>query len=81
METYAARYAVADMNWIRGLFYSMAYCDYSIQLLRPRHFRERSREPTVLRTDREEVIDPEASVLSDSKGLYDALNTELPQDD
>jgi len=38
-------------------------------------------EPTVLRTDRPEVIDPEVSLLSDSKGLYDALNNELPQDD
>ena len=37
--------------------------------------------PTVLRTDRSNVIDPEASVISDSKGLYDALNNELPQDD
>jgi hypothetical protein len=26
------------------------------------------------------VQDPEVSVLSDSKGLYDALNNELPQD-
>ena len=35
----------------------------------------------MLRTDREEVIDPEVSLVSDSKGLYDALNNELPQDD
>merc|ERR1712015_229401 len=69
------------MNWIRCLFCSMAYADYSIQSLRPKHFPGRSRNPTVLRADREEVIDPEASVLSDSKGLYDALNNELPQDD
>ena len=37
--------------------------------------------PTVLRTDRPEVVDPEVSLLSDNKGLYDALNNELPQDD
>ena len=35
----------------------------------------------MLRTDREEIVDPEVSILSDSKGLYDALNNELPQDD
>ena len=34
-----------------------------------------------MRTERPEVQDPEVSVLSDSKGLYDALNNELPQDD
>ena len=28
-----------------------------------------------------EVQDPEVTVISDSKGLYDALNNELPQDD
>ena len=40
-----------------------------------------SKEPVVLRTDREEIIDPEVSVLSDSKGMYDALNNEVLQDD
>ena len=35
----------------------------------------------MLRTDRPEIIDPEVSLVSDSKGLYDALNNELPQDD
>ena len=37
--------------------------------------------PTVLRTDRAEVIDPFMSLLSDSKNVYDALSNELPQDD
>ena len=49
---------------------------------RPRHFRsEPTRKMTVMRTERPEVQDPEVSMLSDSKGLYDALNNELPQDD
>ena len=47
----------------------------------PSHFALPSSTPTVLRTDREQVQDPDASLLSDSKGLYDALNNELPQDD
>ena len=38
-------------------------------------------QPTVLRADRCEVDDPDVSLLGDSKGLYDALNNELPQDD
>ena len=36
--------------------------------------------PTVLRTDRVEVIDPFMSLLSGSKNVYDAVNNELPQD-
>ena len=35
----------------------------------------------MVRTDRPNIRDPFASVLSDSKGLYDAMNNELPQDD
>ena len=48
---------------------------------RPKHFASLVDQPTVLRTDRLKVIDPDVSLLSDSKGLYDALNNELPQDD
>ena len=81
VETYAASYCCADMNWVRCMFYSALYADFDVFTQRPRHFALISREPTVLRTDRPEVIDPEASLLSDSKGLYDALNNELPQDD
>ena len=35
----------------------------------------------VVRDDRPHIQDPDSSMLSDSKGLYDALNNELPQDD
>eukprot|EP00973_Karenia_brevis_P036450 5025984-Karenia_brevis.AAC.1 len=34
-----------------------------------------------MRTERQEVKDPLCSMISDSKGLYDALNSEWPQDD
>ena len=36
---------------------------------------------TVLRTDRPEIQDPFVTMITDSKGLYDALNNELPQSD
>ena len=81
VETYAASYACADMNWCRCLLYSTLYADYNIVTQRPRHFPPVDTRPTVVRTDRPSVRDPECSVLSDSKGLYDALNNELPQDD
>ena len=81
VETYAASYACADTNWVRCLFYSTAFSDFDLLTQRPKHFLPISSEPTVLRTDRPEVVDPEVSLISDSKGLYDALNNELPQDD
>ena len=39
------------------------------------------RAATVLRTDRPEVQDPLCTLVTDSKGVYGALNNELPQDD
>ena len=48
---------------------------------RPTHKPLPVRGPTVVRSDRPEIRDPDASVLSDSKGMYDAINNELPQDD
>ena len=81
VETYAASYGCADASWVRCILLSMLYSDYDIQIQWPRHRRPPPKCPTVLRTDRVEVIDPFMSLLSDSKGVYDALNNELPQDD
>ena len=81
VETYAASSACADMNWVRCLLYSGLYATFDIMSQQPSHLALPSSAPTVLRTDREVVQDPIASLLCDSKGLYDALNNELPQDD
>ena len=81
VETYAASYASAETNWIRCLLLSILFGDFDIMTQRPRHFPAIEDQPIVLRTDRPEVIDPDVSLLSDSKGLYDALNNELPQGD
>eukprot|EP00973_Karenia_brevis_P015944 2179836-Karenia_brevis.AAC.1 len=48
---------------------------------RPDHWGSIIHGPTVLRTERPEVKDPLCTLIIDSKGLYDALNNELPQDD
>ena len=48
---------------------------------RPRHCHSPPRAATVLRTDRPEVQDPLCTLITDSEGVYDALNNELPQDD
>ncbi len=81
VETYAASASLADGNWVRCVLYSCLYGEYDILSQRPRHWGMPDSAPTVLRTDRSEVVDPEVSLLSDSKGLHDALNNELPQDD
>ena len=81
VETYAASGCCADLNWLRCIFLSSAYSDFDILTQRPRHRVAPDSVPTVLRTDRPTVIDPDVTLISDSKGLYDALNNELPQDD
>ena len=57
------------------------YSDFNIATKFPNHMAVPPKAPTVLRTDRPEVIDPLCNLVSDNKGLYDALNNELPQDD
>ena len=50
-------------------------------LQRPEHWSSPERVATVLRTDRPEVQDPLCALITDSKGVSDALHNELPQDD
>ena len=57
------------------------YSDYNVVSMWPRCIQPPVSGPTVLRSDRTEIIDPFMSLLSASKGLYDALNNEVPQDD
>ena len=80
-ETYAGSYCTADLNWVKCLLWSCFYANYDMLTQRPAHKPLPVRGPTVVRSDRPEIRDPDASVLSDSKGLYDAINNELPQDD
>ena len=80
-ETYAASYASADQNWCRCILLSLIYGDFDIRTSWPASRQPPAKQATVLRTDRPEIIDPFASLVSDSKGVFDALNNELPQDD
>ena len=81
VETYAASYCCADLCWLRCLLYSTMYADYDIVTQRPKHFLPVDQRATVLRSDRPEIIDSEVMIMSDSKGLFDALNNEYTQDD
>ena len=66
---------------MKCLLLSVLYSDYSIVLQPPEHWTSPVRVATVLRTDRSEVQDPCCTLVTDSKGVYDALNNGLPQDD
>ena len=81
METYAASSASAEANWIPCLLQPALFSAFDIFIQWPTHLGVPTRKPTVLRADRAEVVDPYVTIVSDSKGLYDALNSELPQDD
>ncbi len=63
------------------MFLSTVYANFDILTTSPRHFPKVTRTPSVLKTDRPTVVDPQVTLCSDSKGLFDALNNELPQDD
>jgi hypothetical protein len=81
VETYAGSGCCADLNWLRCMFMSTVYANWDILATNPRHFPKVTRTPSVLKTDRPTVVDPQVTLCSDSKGLFDALNNELPQDD
>ena len=81
VETYAGSGCCADLNWVRCMLLSTLYANWDILLANPRHYPKVNRTPSVLKTDRPTVIDPQVTLCSDSKGLFDALNNELPQDD
>ena len=81
VETYTASYDAAECNWVKCLLLPALYSDYNIVLQRPGHWSSPERVATVLRTDRPEVQDPLCTLVADSKGVFDALNNELPQDD
>eukprot|EP00973_Karenia_brevis_P010355 1404275-Karenia_brevis.AAC.1 len=69
------------MNWVKCIFFSTMYSGFKILTQCPEHWGPVRRGPTVLRAERPEVKDLLCTMISDSKGLFDALNNELPQDD
>ncbi len=63
------------------MFLSTVYANWDILAINPKHFCKVTRSPSVLKTDRPTVDDPQVTLRSDSKGLFDALNNEMPQDE
>ena len=71
VETYAASSAVVEMTWIKALWESMTWKDFGILT------QGRSSRPLKTMT----YHDPESTLVMDSSGLFDALDSDLPQDD
>ena len=72
VETYAASSAVVEMTWIKALWESMTWRDFE-------HLK--TMMPHVIRNENPAYYDPESTLVMDSKGLFDALDNDLPQDD
>ena len=79
--TYAASSAVVEMAWVKALWESMTWTDYDLILQRRRSQLPVSQIKPVVRSACPVFADPEAILVVDSKGLHDALDNDLPQDD
>ena len=77
VETYAASSAVVEMTWIEAMWESMTWKDFDILTQRRSSRPLKTMMPQVIRA----YDDPESTLVMDSKGLFDALDNDLLQDD
>ena len=81
VETYAASSAVVEMTWIKALWESMTWKVFE-RLTQRRSSRPlKSLMPHVFRNENPNYCDHESTLVMDSKGLFDAVDNDLPQDD
>ena len=81
VETYAASSAVVEITWIKALWESMTWRDFDILTQRRSSRPLKTMMPHVIRNENPAYYDPESTLVIDSKGLFDALDNDLPQDD
>ena len=81
VETYAASSPVVEMTWIKALWESMTWRDFDILTQRRSSRPLKTMMPHVIRNEKPACFDPESTLAMDSKGLFDALDNDLPQDD
>ena len=81
VETHAASSAVVEMTWVKALWESMAWRDFDI-LSQRRSSKPLKKSGATCDPQRESKLPrPESTLFTDSKGLFDALDNDLPQDD
>ena len=81
VETYAASSAVVEMTWIKALWESMTWRDFDILTQRRSSSPLKNVMPHVIRNENPDFCDLESTLVLVSKGLFDALDNDLPQDD
>ena len=81
VETYAANSAVVEMTWIKALWESMTWKVFDILTQRRSSRPLKTMMPHVIRDANPACYDPESTFDMDLKGLFDALDNDLPQDD
>ena len=81
VETNAASSAVVEMTWIKALWESMTWKDFDILTKRRSSRPLKTMMPHVLRNENPAYYDAESTLVMDSKGLFDALDNDLPEDD
>ena len=81
VETYPASSAVVEMTWIKALWGSMTWEDFDILTQRRSSRPLNTMMPQVIRNANPAYYNPESTLVMDSKGLFDALDNDLPQDD
>ena len=69
------------MTWIKALWESMTWRDFDILTQRRSSRPLKTMMPHVIRNENPAYYDPESTLVMDSKGLFDALDNDLPQDD
>ena len=79
VETYAASSAVVEMTWIKALWESMTWKDFDILTQRRSSRPLKTMMPHVIRNENPAYYDPESTLVMDSKGLFDALDNDLPR--
>ena len=69
------------MTWLKALWESMTWKVFDILTQRRSSRPLKTLMPHVIRDENPAYYDPESTLVMDSKGLFDALDNDLPQDD
>ena len=78
-ETFAASWAVKEAAWFQALLNSITYSVHDLESpgLGPRH----GGRPVIIKSDDPTWRNPQMMLVTDSKGVYDTVNSELAGDD
>ena len=76
-----SKFSIVEMTWIKALRESMTWKDFDILTQRRSSRPLKTKMPHVTRNENPAYDDPDSTLVMDSKGLFYALDNDLPQDD